>query len=117
MINIDIDIDALSDAIALRLARVINNQSAQKPVNSVNSAETFARLRARYRELGYDQKYLSEKVGLCPASMSARMTCKQPWLIDEMYRIMDLLQLPYEHLHEYFPKNGKPLTVVKGRAG
>jgi len=113
--NIQIDTDALADAIAFRLAGVIKNQEQPQPVAVTNSTETFAKLRARYRELGYDQSYLSEKLPLCPSALSARFTDKQPWQINEMYKIMDLLQLPYEQLHEYFPKNGNPLTMIKAR--
>lgn len=34
------------------------------------------------------------------------LTGKYSWRLDEMYAIMDLIQEPYEKLHEYFPKNG-----------
>lgn len=75
----------------------------------------FLKLRVKMYELGVDQSYLSSKIGLGITSISLRMTCKREWSLSEMYAVMDLIQEPYEKLHEYFPKDGGIVSPSKGR--
>ena len=67
----------------------------------------FTKLRGAIIQSGYQHTELAKAIGLCPASLSARITAKKPFTLDEMYQIMDKLKLPYSELHTYFPKNGK----------
>lgn len=66
----------------------------------------FRKLRGKLRELDIDQSYLAKKLDICVMSISRKMTGKSPWTSDEMYAVMDLIQEPYEKLHEFFPKGG-----------
>lgn len=38
--------------------------------------------------------------------VSHRMSGKEPWALDECYQILDLLHIPYDQLHIYFPPGG-----------
>lgn len=67
----------------------------------------FAMLRAAIMGAGYQHSEFAKKVGICPASFSQRMSGKRPFGLDEAYRIMDVLGLPYKELPTYFPKGGK----------
>jgi hypothetical protein len=66
----------------------------------------FRKLRGRLRELDIGQEYLADKLGVCLMSISRSFTGKRPWTLTEMYAIIELINEPYEKLHEYFPKNG-----------
>jgi hypothetical protein len=67
----------------------------------------FRTLRRKMDDMDIDQGYLAERLNLSVTSLSYRMTGKQPWKLNEMYIIMDLIHEPYDKLHGYFPKNGK----------
>lgn len=73
----------------------------------------FNKLRGKLHELDIDQSYLAHKLKICPMSVSRKMTGKRPWTLDEMYAVMDLIQEPYEKLHEYFPKDGGVTRALK----
>jgi hypothetical protein len=73
----------------------------------------FNKLRGKLREFDIDQSYLAHKLKICPMSVSRKMTGKRPWTSDEMYAVMDLIQEPYEKLHEYFPKDGGATRKLK----
>lgn len=53
-----------------------------------------------------DAEYLARKLLLSKWSLSKRMMGRYPWRIDECYQIMDLLAIPYDQMHLYFPKGG-----------
>jgi len=72
----------------------------------------FRKLRGKLKELDIDQKYLSKKLDLSVMSISRSFTNHRAWQLSEMYAVMDLIQEPYEKLHEYFPKDG---GVTSGR--
>jgi DNA-binding XRE family transcriptional regulator len=74
----------------------------------------FRKLRGIFAELEFDQAYIAEKLHVSQQSISNRMRGKYPWTLDEMYAVMDLIQEPYERLHEYFPKGGG--TTAKRKA-
>ena len=121
MITTQVDTSALAEEIAqkLMLYMPLNLASAESPISI--STEPYAKLRARLTELGYDHAYFARslrekyKVDISTPTMSGRMTGKRPWLITEMYAAMDLLKLPHDKLHEYFPKNGFAGKVVERR--
>lgn len=53
-----------------------------------------------------DEEYLARRLLRSKSCISMRMTGKYPWTLDECYQIMDLLAIPYDQMHEYFPKGG-----------
>lgn len=63
-------------------------------------------LRAKLTELGMEHAYFAKKLGIGASSLSLKMTGKSSWDLDLAYRAMDVLSLPYERLHEFFPKSG-----------
>lgn len=63
-------------------------------------------LRAEMMRRGYDGNRLSNAIGITPVTLSSRLCGKSPWSIKEMYAILDLLNLDYDQMHKYFPKNG-----------
>lgn len=67
----------------------------------------FNVMRARLQEYGIEQTDLAKKLGRSIAYLSHRYTGKDPWTLDEMYTILDLINEPYENLHKVFPRNGK----------
>jgi len=73
----------------------------------------YRKIRVRLLELGMEHRYLAKKLGMCPASLSGRMTGRFAWTIDDMYKVMDIMRVPYEELHEYFPKGGVDQNVSK----
>lgn len=61
-------------------------------------------LRGKMAEKGVDGAYMARKLGMGNSSaFSHRLTGRQPWKIDEMYTVMDILGIKYEQMHEYFP--------------
>lgn len=73
----------------------------------------YAALRAKMVERGIDQIYLAKITGLSQCRMSQRFTAKSPWKLDEMYKVMDFLNLPYEDMSFYFPKDGKSINITR----
>lgn len=66
----------------------------------------YRKMRARMLELDVDGKWLARQLGLCQQSLSNRMTLRTPWSVDEAYKVLELLRVPAEELHIYFPPNG-----------
>ena len=67
----------------------------------------FGKLRGKLVEMDIDYTYLSKEIDLGVTSISLRMTGKREWQLTEMYAILDLINEPYNRLHEYFPKGGQ----------
>ncbi|MFT9076530.1 helix-turn-helix domain-containing protein [Ethanoligenens sp.] len=61
------------------------------------------KLRALMIEKDIDQKYLCERLGKSQGYISARITCKKPWSMNEVYKICNLLGIQYEDIPVYFP--------------
>lgn len=74
-------------------------------------AKPFSKLRGAMAEHGVDGKEIAKITGIESTAISLRMTAKRPWKLTEMYAIMDALQLPYEQLFLYFPKDGQGVLV------
>lgn len=68
------------------------------------------KLRALMVEKEVDQKYLCEQLGKSQGYISARMTYKKSWSMDEVYKICSLLGIQAEDIPVYFPP-----TVPIGR--
>jgi len=105
-------IDVLADRISEQVCKHIDNRAAKAEASGprdgiAGNAELYAKLRARIKEYGMDHEYLAKKLKMSSATLSRRMTEKRPWLITEIYTVKEILQLPKDRLHEYFPKDGK----------
>lgn len=70
-------------------------------------ARPFKALRVALMDADIQQGYLARQFRVSTNTITARMNGHKPWTLDEMYRVMDLLRLPYAQLHVYFPKDGK----------
>lgn len=75
----------------------------------------YMKLRAAMAEYGYTQSDLARVLLLSARSVSSRFTANEPWHIDEMYKLMNLLRLPHDELHLYFPQEGKPTQAKPKR--
>lgn len=53
-----------------------------------------------------DTEWLARKLGMSRQSLSLRFNNKVAWRLDEMYKILDILNLPYTELGNCFPKDG-----------
>jgi len=110
-------IDTLADRISERICDSLGKAQTMLKKEQYGLQENmtlcekqlFLKLRGRIKELGMDHGYLAKKLGMYPHTLSKRMTGKLQWQLDEMYAAMDVLLLPYNRLHEYFPKNGKAI--------
>jgi len=69
-------------------------------------ARPFNMIRAKLVEYDMTAAELATRIGIHEATMSARMTGREQWRLDEMYAVMDLLRIPHDKLPEYFPKGG-----------
>jgi hypothetical protein len=63
-------------------------------------------IRAEMMRHGYDGRRLATVLDITAPTLSAKLCGHTPWTSREMYIIMDLLDLPYDKLNTYFPKNG-----------
>lgn len=63
-------------------------------------------LRAEMLRRGYDGKTMAAKLAIAPATFSHKLSGQRPWDSWEIYTILDILGLPYEQMHIFFPKNG-----------
>ena len=66
----------------------------------------FIELRGALAAKDIDQRYLGERLGVSAGYISARMTAKVPWDMEEVYTILDLINRPPEDIPVLFPKNG-----------
>ena len=74
-----------------------------------------AKLRAAMMAADIDSDYLGRKILRGPAYISRRMMGHEPWTLAECYQIMDLLCIPHEQLHEYFPPYGEANRIREER--
>lgn len=66
----------------------------------------FKELRAAIMLNGYKQSEIAKKIGMTVSTFSLRMTAKMPFTLNEAYSIADILHIPEEELHTYFPRDG-----------
>lgn len=66
----------------------------------------YAKLRGKMAEMDINSVALANYLGRSSAYISARLTHKYAWNIDEVYKILELLEIPKEQIAEYFPPNG-----------
>ena len=80
------------------------------------NTKLFRKLRGKLAELSYDEAYLAKKSKLSVMTISRSLTGKRPWQLNEMYAVMDLINEPYELLHDYFPKSGISQNIKPAKA-
>lgn len=66
----------------------------------------YAKLRGKMAEMDVTSTALANYLGRSSTYISAHMTHKYSWDVDEAYKILDLLKVPKEEIVEYFPPNG-----------
>jgi len=67
---------------------------------------TYLKLRAELIMNEMTMEELGRHLLLQPCAMTARMTARKAWSQDEMYAVMDVLDLSTDQLHIYFPRHG-----------
>ena len=67
---------------------------------------SFSALRGAMVAKGLDFEHVARALLVSPTTFSSRMNARYPWTLDEQYQMMDLLSLPYDQLHAYFPRYG-----------
>lgn len=72
----------------------------------------FKKLKTAMFANDVDQKMVSENIQRSQSYVTSRMSGKAPFTIDDIYSICDLLEIPYNEIADYFPKNGKELKKV-----
>lgn len=66
----------------------------------------FAKLRGKIAEMGYNLSAVANYLNRSRSYVSNRMMHAADWKIDEAYKVLDLLEIPYEEIFTYFPPNG-----------
>ena len=72
----------------------------------------YKRLRGKMREEGITGNDLARWMGMTPNSISARMTGRVSWSLQDAYQILDYLSIPREELYDYFPPDGKDTELT-----
>lgn len=70
------------------------------------SKKRFAKLRGALTARSIEQDYLANKLGRSISYVTARMCGHADWSQRDQYALMDLLRIPYNEMHEFFPKEG-----------
>ena len=68
--------------------------------------KSYAKLRGRMAELEATNEDLANHIGRSKTYVSNRMTRNSSWTIDEVYKILNFLELPQNEIFTYFPPNG-----------
>lgn len=66
----------------------------------------YRKLRALQTENGDNQSKLAVITGRSQSYCDERMSGQRDWTIGDSYAILDYYDVPYDRLHEYFPKGG-----------
>lgn len=67
----------------------------------------FRKLKGKLRELELTQDDICKKLHRSRGYLSARITGKASWELDECFEILDIIGEPREKFLEYFPKGGR----------
>lgn len=68
--------------------------------------EKFCKLRGRMAEKSFTGEELALSVGLSRNGISLKLVGANAFTLPEAYKIMSVLEIPAEQMHEYFPANG-----------
>lgn len=66
--------------------------------------KSFRLVKGAMMQQGIEQKYLCELMNRSQKYISERMTGRRGWSLWDMYFLMDLLNIPHDQMHIYFPK-------------
>lgn len=64
------------------------------------------KLRSRVSSTQYSMQEVCDLTGINRSTMSQRLSGQQPFRIDEIYALCDVLEIPYSSIPEYFPPAG-----------
>lgn len=70
----------------------------------------YTKLRAAITEHDLTLMQVAHELGLSNITVGNRLAGKQPWTLDEIYKLLSLLEIPVTDMHIYFPNrkaNGK----------
>lgn len=77
-------------------------------------ARPYKAIRDLMRDYDLTNELLGEMLGgLAASTISNKLNCHFPWTSDEMWKIMDLFQIPAHRFHEIFPPKGKNKDILK----
>lgn len=65
-----------------------------------------AKLRGALVAADITERQLAQKLLRGMTYVSHRMSGKEPWALDECYKILDIIHAPHEQLHLFFPPGG-----------
>lgn len=75
----------------------------------------YAKLRGKMAEMEVTGEALANFLNRSAAYVSSRLSKNISWSIDEVYKILDFLEIPMEEIFTYFPPNGGLPLKGKGR--
>lgn len=64
----------------------------------------YHRLKCKMFEQECRQEDLASELGVSRTFISRRMNGKDQWELDVVYKVCDLLEIPYTEIYTYFPK-------------
>lgn len=64
----------------------------------------YHKLKCRMYEQEVTQTDLAQEMGVSITYISRRMTGKDQWELDVVYKVCDLLEIPYTEIAAYWPK-------------
>ena len=73
------------------------------------SHKPFHKLRGRMLDKGYEQEDIADELHRGITYVNVRFNGKKPWPMDEAYDICNLLEIPHDQIHLFFP----PLPKAK----
>jgi len=63
-------------------------------------------LHEKIKEKKHTYQTISYLIGISPASLSQRKVGTVPWTLSEVYKIMEILEIPTSEIADYFKKKG-----------
>ena len=60
------------------------------------------KLHEKIKEKKHTYQTISYLIGISPASFSQRKVGTVPWTLDEVFQIMEILEIPYCEIQNYF---------------
>ena len=69
-------------------------------------ARRYEYLRRQMRAQDMNETMLARRMNVCMQTISDRLRNKTPWKLEEMWKVMKILNLPPEDLHKCFPPGG-----------
>ena len=67
----------------------------------------YEKLRDEMKRSGISQEYLELQLHVSTSYVSKRLRGIVEWGVDEAYKVLDILRIPYSQLQEYFPPKHK----------